>query len=406
MEWEEVKLNDISSLIKRGVTPKYVENDGFLVFNQKCIRDNRLSIEPARLTSSNRKINESKLITNDDILINSTGKGTLGRSCIVKNLHEKATVDTHVTIVRLKEGKSAPNFIAYQLNLKENEIESLGKGATNQTELSAKDLERINIKFPPLPTQQKIASILGAYDDLIENNLKRIRLLEEAAQNLYKEWFVNFRFPGHEQAVFDEETGLPEGWILGTVKDLVNVKSGYAYKSNNWKEKGLPVVKIKTIQNNTLNLNDCGFIDNEIALKTEKYELNEGEIVIAMTGATVGKIGLVPKSKTKIFLNQRVGVLKPQPDLNNLPLMFCFFNSIEGQKQVLNYAQGAAQANISTKQIENLKVVTPDSFNLKSFNNSVNRFLKQISVLIFKNQQLQEARDFLLPRLMNQDLDV
>ncbi len=125
-------------------------------------------------------------------------------------------------------------------------IESMGNGATVKG-IRLEQLKSIEIKLPPLQTQKRIADILSAYDNLIENNLKRIKLLEQAAQNIYKEWFVNLRFPGHENTPINEETGLPEGWEYGVVSDLCEVKSGYAFKSKQWKKKGNPVIKIKNI---------------------------------------------------------------------------------------------------------------------------------------------------------------
>jgi type I restriction enzyme S subunit len=404
MDWEEVKLGDISSLIKRGVTPKYVENAGFLIFNQKCIRDNKLTIEPARLTSSNRKINESKLITNDDILINSTGKGTLGRSCIVKNLHEKATVDTHVTIVRLKEEKSAPNFIAYQLNLKENEIESLGKGATNQTELSAKDLERIIIKLPPLPTQQKIASILGAYDDLIENNLKRIQLLEEAAQNLYKEWFVNFKFPNHETHPIDKETGLPEGWEKKKFDEVSEISGG-----------GTPSTKISSYWENgdiiwfsptDLTKSESFVLTNskkkitEIGLKKSSAKLLKPKTILLSSRATIGLLGMINKKSTT---NQ--GFINIDP-LNNLYRYYILFNLKIRKPELESFASGATFKEISKKSFKSLDILIPNEKLLESYNSYCERTFNSIENLLHNLKALKEARDLLLPRLMNQDLDV
>ena len=222
--WINCKLEDITTLVKRGVSPKYVDENGVFVINQKCIRNNKVSYADARLTSKEKKISEEKFIQVGDTLINSTGTGTLGRTGYVKNIPSPTTVDTHVTIVRPNIHKVEARFLGLFLNFIEPHIENLGKGATNQIELSAKDLSNTQINLPPLETQKKIASILSGYDDLIENNLKRIKILEEMAQQTYEEWFVRMRFPGHESATINPETGLPEGDALSLPKGWEKVK--------------------------------------------------------------------------------------------------------------------------------------------------------------------------------------
>ena len=405
MSYQKVELSEVTSYIKRGTSPKYVE-DGYLVLNQKCVRDNTVNFKLGRKSSKEKKNSLDKFIRVGDTLINSTGKGTLGRVGFVKELITETIVDTHVTIVRPIDEKIDPRFLGFQLFSNEREIELMGKGATNQTELSAKDLEKLKINLPPLPTQKKIASILSAYDDLIENNLKRIQLLEEAAQRIYKEWFVDFKFPNHEKTGINKETGLPEGWRIGAVEDLVNISSGFAFKSKDWKKSGNSVLKIKNLQNNTINVSDTAFVDNETTLKASKYELFEGDVLIAMTGATVGKIGLIPKVKKRLFLNQRVGLFRSIDGESNIPFIFSFFISDNGQKQVVNFAQGAAQPNISSSQIGQIQLNIPEKITLIYFNNKIGKFLKQIQLLNYQNQNLKEARDLLLPRLMNRTIEV
>ncbi|MGP5649696.1 restriction endonuclease subunit S, partial [Psychrobacter celer] len=190
-----------------GVSPKYVEIDGYPIINQKCIRGESLSLQEARMTSRSKKISDEKFIRPGDILINSTGTGTLGRTAIVKNVNQETTVDTHVTIVRANDLVDK-HFLGYLIRYYEPLITSLGKGATNQIELSATDLKEMKVAIPTSKnTQQKIAKIVSAYDDLIENNKKRIKLLEEQAQLVYEEWFVRMKFPDYENIQIDAETG-------------------------------------------------------------------------------------------------------------------------------------------------------------------------------------------------------
>ena len=263
---------------------------------------------------------------------------------------------------------------------------------------------KLKIKIPDLPTQQRIADILSAYDDLIENNNKRIALLEKAAQELYKEWFVRFRFPGHETTRF--VNGLPEGWEVKRIKDIATVKSGYAFKSEWWQNDGVPVVKIKDIQNNTIDMSDFSYVSEEIANKAKHFFVTAGDLLIAMTGATIGKIALVPKSD-KMTVNQRVGkfFLGKEP-IKRVPFLFCLFLQNSIQEQIITIANSnAAQPNISPFDIEKLKIFYNTEI-IARFNDVLTPSFQKIINLRAQNQNLAKQRDLLLPRLMSGKLEV
>ena len=173
--WKEYKLGDISDYINRGVTPSYSE-DGVIVINQKCVRDGQVKYEQSRHTNpEKKKILEEKYLKSFDILINSTGQGTLGRVGQVKEITIPTTVDSHLTIVRIKKNFN-PVFLGYVLKSKQSIIEDLAEGTTGQTELSRYKVAALPLLLPELPTQTVIAEILSSLDDKIElNNKKRLR---------------------------------------------------------------------------------------------------------------------------------------------------------------------------------------------------------------------------------------
>jgi type I restriction enzyme S subunit len=401
-EWKEVELKSISEYLNRGISPKY-SDEGNLIINQKCIRNNVVTINEARFSSVDKKINAEKYLKPLDILVNSTGTGTLGRTAQIKKIGCPISVDTHVTIVRPNNSVDK-KFIALQLALKEPEIVALGKGATNQQELGREELGSIKILLPPLPTQQRIASILSAYDDLIENNLKRIKLLEEIAQRTYEEWFVKFRINGVQLEV--SENGLPEGWDYGTLNDIISFQNGFAFKSTKFVDIGQPVIKIKNIGNNTVDVINTDCVEEEYANTATKFKLSVGDLVIAMTGATVGKVGYVPYSKKECYLNQRVGRFVELNGMNNLHFVFSLMTQGDGLLQVLNLAGGAAQPNISGNQILSIKTVIATKDILNSFQLIANENINQILNLQNQNRLLKESRDILLPRLMSGKLGV
>lgn len=302
--------------------------------------------------------------------------------------------------------KADVRFIKYYLTTIKPQLRSIAKGAT-QDNLSVSKLLSFDILTPPIYTQRKIAAILSAYDDLIENNTRRIEILEEMARSLYRQWFINFRFPGHEQVkMVDSEMGLiPEGWEVGKLGDVSRVIPGYAFKSKDWQETGIPVIKIKNINaDNTVDVKKTDFVSQSIVpSKIEKYLLKGGEFLIAMTGATAGKVGKL-RTKEPMLLNQRVAKIEPLHNYRSY--IWQIISSKEGQNRFFKLADGAAQPNMSGSQIEEVRVVLPPFSLGMHFDSIVNDIHSQIDNFIFRNQNLRKTRDLLLPKLISGELDV
>ena len=186
-KWEIQPLRNLCSLISRGITPVYVEQDGVLVINQRCIRDHRISFSEAKRTDpKTRRIPENRFLQPFDILVNSTGVGTLGRTAQIKYLPEQATVDSHVTIIRPDPKKIFPPYLGFVLRFKETELEFLAEGSTGQIELPRTRLFELEIPLPPESEQKAIAHILGTLDDKIELNRRMNETLEELAKAIFK----------------------------------------------------------------------------------------------------------------------------------------------------------------------------------------------------------------------------
>ncbi|MEV6984205.1 restriction endonuclease subunit S [Sphaerisporangium sp. NPDC051017] len=166
-QWVETTLGDACRSIKRGKAPKYVD-EGCLVFNQKCVRDeNRIDFSFARRTDLSRALPEYARLRVGDVLINSTGRGTLGRAAELRELPEPVTADSHVTIVRPDPERFALGFAGLALSTRKADFESLQTGSTNQTELSASSIALVSIALPPIPAQEQIVEVIGAVDDQI-----------------------------------------------------------------------------------------------------------------------------------------------------------------------------------------------------------------------------------------------
>ena len=406
MSWGIRSLSELTILMKRGIAPKYVEQGGVYILNQKCIRSGVVSYDYSRLCSNDKKINDEKLLQQGDILVNSTGAGTLGRTGYVKEVQNTTTIDTHVTIVRADENIIDKKFLSLQLSLKEPEIVSMGKGATNQTELSATDLGKLEITLPPLQTQKRIASILSAYDDLIENNLKRIKLLEETAQNIYKEWFVNFRFPNYENTPINQETGLPEGWEKVIFSDLYSLNNGCAFKSEDYKNDGVPILRTRDYSNSFfINMNDPIYISNDLLPTFSKYLVEELDFLIIMVGASIGKYGVVLKKDLPSLLNQNQWAIRTLNDFSEYS-SYKLFSLKDVMRELLMKRTGAARDFFRASFLKEIKVIKPDREIILEFNKEIKPIMNLISSMLSQNQKLKEARDILLPRLMNRTIEV
>lgn len=265
-------------------------------------------------------------------------------------------------------------------------------GAAAVPGLDRNVLHLIKVKIPTdRKIQQKIASILSAYDDLIENNLKRIKLLEEAAQNIYKEWFVHFRFPGYEDVVF--ENGLPEGWEKINLYDFAHIQMGYSFKGEEFNDAGfgMPVIRIRDIPNQWTDTSS-----NEKA--SGLYIVEKGDVLIGMDGFFYTDIWCGQRG----YLVQRVCRIRAKnEDLQGYLL--------ESLREPIKYFEktitGATVAHLGAKHLKEIVILVPEG-NIKNKLIIFNDLNKEKMNLYSQNQSLKTARDILLPRLMNQTIQV
>lgn len=292
-----------------------------------------------------------------------------------------------------------PRYVFYFLQTMHLEQYNAGAGVPT---LNQNHLHSLKIQVHEKELQQKIASILSTYDTLIENNNRRIRLLEQMAENLYKEWFVRFRFPGHEKL----ENGLPKEWDI-RIKDLTQLKSGYAFKSSWFVDEGEAIAKIKDIGETIMDTSSFSYVSKDNCIKAEKFLLTEGDLTIALTGATIGKISIVPKHKGNIYTNQRLGkfFLGKNP-IEKLPFLYCLFKQKAMVSNIINLSNSSsAQPNISPEQIESIKILG-DKEVINSFNKACKHIFSMILSIHSQNTLLTRQRDLLLPRLMSGKLEV
>lgn len=281
-------------------------------------------------------------------------------------------------------------YLAYVLQSEavQGFVNGIAFGAT-VPHIKVEDAENLKIPVPPIEIQQKIGRILSAYDDLIENNLKRIKLLEEMAQITYKEWFVRMKFPGHENTPVDAETGLPEGWHEKPLETLASFLNGFAFKPEQLGDSGLPVIKIKELKGGVV-----GSTPRNSGLEVpEKYVVNTGDILFSWSGS----LEVVLWQYEKGLLNQHLFKVKPNRDI---PFSFVYLSLASCLPFFENLTTGATMKHIKRKELSFVKTLVPDSKLLNRFDKQVLPMLMSVLNLSQQNQKLKEARDILLPRLM------
>lgn len=290
-------------------------------------------------------------------------------------------------------------FVYYVLKYNLQQLKSLDSGtASGRENVSKSSFSSIKVNVPIDKTiQTKIGNILSTYDSLIENNLRRIQLLEELAKLIYKEWFVKFRVKG-EQLKVNEETGLPEGWRSRPLNEIADIISGFAFKSVDYVKDGkFKIVTIKNVQDGYFVSNTTDTlleVPNKVKLK---QNLKTGDIILSLTG-NVGRSCLVYGEN--YLLNQRVAKIIPKLEINK-GFIYALLRNERTITKLENLSNGAAQQNLSPVNMGNMEIILPNTTMLKEFSNQINPVISLICQLNIENHQLKESRDILLPRLMN-----
>ncbi len=306
------------------------------------------------------------------------------------------------------------------------------KSGTGVPTLNRNHIHPIKVPaYTRLEDQKKIAKVLNDLDGKIELNNQINKELESMAKLVYDYWFVQFDFPtsaGYAakagkpdmegkpykssggQLVYNEvlKREIPEGWGDGKFGDYANVKSGFAFKSKWWTEQGCPVIKIKDItENGIVNTDSLSFVSEKNAPRASKFKATSGDVIIAMTGATIGKFALIPDSDMSYYINQRVGLydLGRKP-IKKLPYLFNSLRQEYFRQKIFQVASGAAQPNISNSQLDNIKMTSPHQSLINLYNTKFGHYYRKILNNQKENQELVALRDWLLPMLMNGQVSV
>lgn len=398
MSWEKVKLGDIADVTssKRVFANQYVDK-GIPFYRQKEIieRNNKQEISDPLFISQDlyddikRKYGVPQ---EGDLLITGVG-ATLGIPYVIGN-ETFYFKDGNLIWVKNFNSKADSKYIYYYMSSDAGQKTMWSRtiGAA-QPALTIDIVKQYEIPLPDIKIQKRIADILSAYDDLIENNQKQIKLLEEAAQRLYKQWFIDLRFPGHETTPIVD--GLPKGWSVKTVDDIAEYINGYAFKPSDWQTKGYPIIKIK-------EMNEGVTADtprNSGETIPPKYVIGSGDIVFSWS-ATLAAI--IWDGETGL-LNQHLFKVIPHKDFSREFVLQTIKNTLE---EFQNLTTGSTMKHIQRGKLKEVKVNTPTSNIMKEFEKITEPIRNQILNKKKQILDLIQSRDRLLPKLMNGEIEV
>lgn len=433
VEFRTYLLSEIASKITKGTTPSK-KDGGFSESGINYIKaesvgfDGRIDRSKFAFISEDvhHKLKRSQLEVND-ILFSMAGVH-LGKVALVEEQHVPANTNQALALIRPITSLVNPLYLLYFLQ--QREVVHFVNNAISQSaqpNINLKQIGDLEIRLPELAVQNKVVDILSSLDRKLVINTDINQNLENIAQAIFKSWFVDFdpvkaKMNGEQPEGMDASTAslfpeklveselglIPEGWDAGTVGSVTAAKGGYAFKSKQFVDEGNPVIKIKNITSaGTVTTSDCQCVDDDIAKTASRFKLSDGDLLMAMTGATVGKSGIYVSDGRDGYLNQRVARFESKVD-STQPCWFTYnlVNKDSIFEQIVGAAQGSAQPNISSKGIEQVKTVIP-TFDL------ISKYQELVAPLYAKwisnfreNSQLSELRDTLLPKLLSGEIEL
>lgn len=405
-EWKEYRISELGK-IGRGKSKHRPRNDKILYGGEYPF------IQTGDVKKANFYINKHNESYNEVGLAQSKlwDEGTLCIT-IAANIADTAILkypacfpDSIVGFIPYKD-ISDIRFVKYYFDIYKKHMEAISMGAT-QNNLSIKKLESLKFIFPNLQTQERIADVLSTYDDLIENNSKRIEILEKTAEEIYKEWFVRMRFPGYEDAKF--EKGIPKGWEVVKLEDICTLVRGISYSTKEIeKNKGVAMLTLKSVNAyGGYNYGGLRFFDGNIA---DRHYLRKNDLVMAITDMTqdrrvIGQVCLIPKTSYKelVFSADLIllGELKVEKGY-----MYALLRYGGLSQHIAMFANGANVLHLNQRTLNKINFLVAPKLLRKDYDLFYKEIQIEINILEVQNQNLTKQRDLLLPRLMNGTIEV
>lgn len=321
---------------------------------------------------------------------------------------DKAFGSTEFNIFRAKENISDADFLYYLISsdyVKDIAIKSM-TGACGRQRVNTDEIKQIEVASIDIGIQQKVAKILSNYDDLIENNNKRIKILEEMAQKIYKEWFVDFKYPGHETATFkDTELGkIPSDWDIKTLEEGSNVMvRGVTPEYQDGSQRY--IINQKVNRGFQLALENLKELSLSLYVPEEKYAKKQDILINSLGEGTIGRIHYFNGKNNYFTVDQHMTICRFKENIAEY--LYFYLSSTDGQARLSSLKTGSTNMTmLNISLLRNLKVVLPNKNLLSSYSKYIRIIFDEKNALEEKNHTLKATRDLLLPRLMSGEIDV
>ena len=344
------------------------------------------------INTENAPSRAKRIVRKNDIIY-STVRPNLCHYGLLRSIPNDLIVSTGFVVLRCDEKQILPEYLYAYLTLPQitKKMNSIAETSTSTyPSIKPSDLGELIIPVPEINQQQKIANILFCLDKKIELNNQINNNLLEIIQRIIKERFYNDKLE------------------LVSISNFGKIQGGYAFKSNDLLDEKTKnrIVKIKNITTSNVDLENTQYILDNVAKNVDKkFQLYNGNVIIAMTGAELGKTGFIYGTNDKYFLNQRVGVVRGNSNIEELYLNQIFLLD-SFQKMLNSKGYGSAQPNISTSDIESIEIPNPSIDELNEFYKIVNPMYNLMIENSIENMNLEQLRDTLLPKLMNGEIDL
>jgi len=404
MIWPMTQIGQFTHVVTKGTTP--TKKQGFSDSGINYIKAEALNGDSTLDLSGGFFISEDvhqslkrSVLEEGDVLLTIAG-ANIGKCGIVEERHLPANTNQAVGIMRVDQQQVAPRFLYYWFKQPQTfrYIQGLNAQAA-QPNINLSMLRNIEVPLPSISEQRHIASVLSAYDDLIENNRRRIQLLEQSVRLLYKEWFIHLRFPGHEHTKIID--GVPDGWQKSTVGDSTSFLSRGITPNYEDSAPGL-VINQKCIRNRMVSL--------ELARRQSKQVpptklVQFGDVLINSTGAgTLGRIAQFLLNTNECTVDSHITIVRPQKDV---PVYYFGLHLTDLEPYITTLGRGATnQTELSKDDIAALEMIIPSSGPAEIFESIVAPSFRQICILSEQIEKLIKVRDLLLPKLMNGEVAV
>lgn len=393
MSWFDVKLKDICSLVTSGGTPlrsvsEYYEGGTIPWMKTGEVKRGLVFETEEYITEKALKESSAKLIPINSLIVAMYGDGITAGNVAINKI-PLATNQACCNFV-IDPEKAFYKFIYFYLKASYSNLVGLKLGGSQQN-LNAKSLKEFPLRIPELAVQKKIAAALSSYDDLIENNRRRIELLEQMAEELYREWFVRFRFPGYQQAKF--EKGMPVGWNQRKLPEIAAITYGFAFEGARFNSDGIgrPIIRIRNIRNS-----DTQDFTDQVA--DGKYLVRQGDLLVGMDG----EFHMGHWSGEEAYLVQRVCKIKPKQELLDAYVSHALRAPIKHFESTI---MGATVGHLGAKHLNSIDVLIPPGY-LSAELEVLNSMKTQILNLSVSTRRLGQNRAALLGRLISGKLPV